>query len=364
MAINYTVSYTFSPSTTISSSQVNTNFSDNSNTWNGIEAKTKTFSNLGVDTELKSGGTIKSADGTHAAPGVTWTSDTTVGLARVSSQIAVIGHNAARYRRPVLQFGSTTTVAVESGLDGTSGNIPILFPDGSLRTETSTTRTTFNITRNAVLTTSGAQSGLTGATSEATNTWYALYAVKVTDSATLWVTIGSTVIPTQGNYSTLNTAYGTNGWVYLGMIRNGDNGGATGDILTFTQVGNHTRLKNVNTSYNIANSLGLLLATSASTTSLSYTYAAGTGTTNIPAHLTHVDYWAALVNSGGQQRIRDTAQAYDYSVASGGVSCAVLLTAADAAAGINVVPGTANKADIGLAGFWDGALGIGANPLL
>lgn len=90
MAISYSISYTFSPSTTISSSQVNTNFSDNSNTWNGIEAKTKTFSNLGVDTELKSGGTVSTANGTVAAPSLTFTNSTGSGIYRAGADNIVI----------------------------------------------------------------------------------------------------------------------------------------------------------------------------------------------------------------------------------------------------------------------------------
>lgn len=85
MAISFTVSYTFSPSTTISSSQVNTNFSDEANVWAGIEAKTKTFSNLGVDTELKSGGTVSAANGTVAAPAITFTNSTGSGLYRIGA---------------------------------------------------------------------------------------------------------------------------------------------------------------------------------------------------------------------------------------------------------------------------------------
>lgn len=51
MAINYTISYTFSPSTVISSAQVNQNFQDNANTWTGLEALTKSFSHLKVDND-------------------------------------------------------------------------------------------------------------------------------------------------------------------------------------------------------------------------------------------------------------------------------------------------------------------------
>jgi len=51
MAINYQISYTFSPSTVISSAEVNQNFSDNANTWIGVEAMTKTFSHIKMDAD-------------------------------------------------------------------------------------------------------------------------------------------------------------------------------------------------------------------------------------------------------------------------------------------------------------------------
>lgn len=345
MAISYTVSYTFSPSTTISSSQVNTNFSDNANTWNGIEAETKTLAKLKMD------------------------ADPTIALEVATKQY--VDHYST-WRRPVLQFGSITTVAVESGLDGTSGDIPILFPDGTVRTETSTTRTTFNITRNAVLVTSGAQSGLTGATSEATNTWYALYAVKVTDSSTQWVTVGSTVVPIQANFSTLNTAYGTNGWVYLGMIRNGDNAGSTGDILAFTQSGNRTVFSNV-CAANTITARGLRLATTAAASSLTYTYSAGTGTTDIPNNVLVVDYQCGKAfdastrgtqwtNSAGtfnlyiQMDHVTTVQSYMFPI------CDV-----PASSGLKVVlinSGSGLALDIFLTGFVDSVLGVGSNPIL
>lgn len=85
MAVSFTVSYTFSPGATISSSQVNTNFSDEANVWSGLEAKTTTLSNLGIDTELKSGGTIKAANGTVTAPSVTFTNSTGTGLYRIGA---------------------------------------------------------------------------------------------------------------------------------------------------------------------------------------------------------------------------------------------------------------------------------------
>lgn len=335
MAINFTISYTFTPGTTISSSQVNTNFSDEANVWIGLEALTKSFSGLRVD----------------ATP----TAATDVSIKSYVDKL-----NA--YRRPVLQFASTTTVAIESGLDGTSGDIPLLFPDGTLRTETSATRTTFNITRNAVLVTSGAQSGLTGATSEATNTWYALYGVKVTDSSTQWVTVGSTVIPTQGNFATLNTAYGTNGWVYLGMIRNGDNNSATGDILTFTQAGNLTLFKNI-TAGGASDTTGFKVAASGASTSLTYTYSAGTGTTDVPAHILMGYVGCGIAAGTGTSNVNTAAGNLEWGLSDGTHAYytrpIILLPL-----GVRLTNPSSIAMEVYLVGYVDGVLGIGANPVL
>lgn len=336
MALNFTISYTFSPGTTIASSQVNTNTSDVANVFTGLEALTKTLAKLKVDV------------------------DPTTALEVATKQY--VDHYST-WRRPVLQYGSATTVAVESGLDGTSGNIPILFPDGTLRTETSTTRTTFVITRNAVLVTSGAQSGLTGATSEATNTWYALYAVKVTDSSTLWVTVGSTVLPLQANYATLNTAYGTNGWVYLGMIRNGDQSGATGDILDFKMAGNVTLFSN-NCATNTYPMNGIAFAGSASATGVTWTAALGTAGKVFPNHVTAA-LWSYATTIGGNGLFLNDNVAIFFSYAVG--------VAATGSVGRSWLPKTtlqlglnsgAGAIDLNVSGFIDGVLGVGSNPIL
>lgn len=268
------------------------------------------------------------------------------------------------WRRPILQPASATTVSVQSGLDGTSGNIPILFPDGSVRTETSTTRTTFNITRNAVLVTSGAQSGLTGATSEANNTWYALYAVKVTDSSTLWVTVGSTVFPSQANYATLNTAYGTSGWVYLGAIRNGDNSATAGDILSFRMAGNFTQFYNTATG-NAFVGPGIRIATTASATSLTYSYTVGTGAAEIPDNIRHLLIRYAKGGGGaGDGQVDYGAATSILWISDNTVKEADQLWTAYGN-DIRVVSGASSVGmDIFLNGFVDMVLGVGSNPLL
>jgi hypothetical protein len=112
MAISYTVSYTFSPSTTI---------------WNGIEAKTKTFSNLGVDTELKSAGVVSCANGTVAAPSLTFTNSTGSGLYRVSADdiaFATAGTIALEVTNAqiVKAYNNITFSPTTKGLTGTTTN--------------------------------------------------------------------------------------------------------------------------------------------------------------------------------------------------------------------------------------------------
>ena len=193
-------------------------------------------------------------------------------------------NNLWSYRRPLLQWSSVTQVNLETGTNGTSGAAAILFPDGDYRTDSSTTHINFVITRNAALSGS-AQSGLRTSLSEANNTWYALYAVKVTDSTTDFVVVGDTLTPTQANFSTLNSNFGTGGWVYLGQIVNGDNSGAAGDIPKFVKSGALTTFYNTLSSANTVR--GIRLATTAGATSLTWTYASGTslGSSQVPSHI-------------------------------------------------------------------------------
>lgn len=340
MAINYVVSYTFSPSTTISSSQVNTNFSDNSNTWNGLESKSKSFAALQVD----------------ATPSA---------AADVARKDYVDG--LMPYRRPVLQYSSGTVVNMETGINGTSGQARILFPDGNLRTDSTSGRINCNLAQVAALSGS-AQSGLrTG--SQTANTWYSFYAVKVTDSTTNFVMVADTVLPLQANFSTLNVNFGTNGWVYLGTLANGDKNAATNVILSFTMIGNCVILRNTNNG-NAQQCSGILIGTqSIAGATLTVSYATGTniGTPQFPNQF-GMAYMIIAHNNGAQ----DITSVLD---SAGNIRRAVLQSPSTGANftfpvtvplldGIQVTGSASNKRDIFLSAYWDGVLGVGSNPIL
>lgn len=274
-----------------------------------------------------------------------------------------------KYRRPVLQWVSITTVDVESGIyAGTAGDVSIFFPDGNLRTVTSAnlSYTRFDITRNASL--SGTKlSGLRTSLSEATNTWYALYAVKTTDDVNSFVTVGDTVLPLQANYATLNSNFGSNGWVYLGLIRNGNSNSHTGDILKFKQAGNQTIL---NESEAAGLPTGFRLATGTATP-MDYTYAAGTGAAQIPnnINIAHLNY---IIGGGsitaGQTFFRHLASNSPYhsewlTSSTGNNTHAASNFPITDGARIDWAGGTA-VATIYIFGWIDSALGVGSNPLL
>jgi hypothetical protein len=269
--------------------------------------------------------------------------------------------NMWRYRRPKLSFVSVTTVDAETGLDGTSGDCSILFPDGDFRTVNSTTMSRFDITRNAAFSGSK-QSGLRPSLSEATNTWYALYAVKATDNATDFVIVGDTTLNLQANFATLNSAYGTNGWIYVGMIRNGDNSGATGDILAFIQHGNFTVFDNT-VAGNSNNGTGIRLATTAGATSLTYTWASGIGAAQIPSNIGIAHYGFSINAGTGVSSASNAANTWALDSASGASRrSGRFLT--DSASGLLLSNGSSVAMDVYLSGYIDGCLGIGSNPLL
>ncbi len=192
------------------------------------------------------------------------------------------------YRRPNLTFIGVTSVDVENNT-GTANQTTIVFPDGTIRSVTEDTSSThkyrrFIITATAEFTTGTEDSGLYSGLSETNNTWYAIYAVKSAIDTTKFVLVGTTTLPLRANFATLNTNLGTNGWVYLGLIRNGDGVSAAGDILNFSQSGGITTFRNSYTGPSTSvTSTGLLLAAAAVPNT--WAYSAGTGTTSVPNHI-------------------------------------------------------------------------------
>ncbi len=344
MALNLTKSFTFAPNTVIASSEVNTDLDTLYNAFIGLEAGTSSMSKLPLDT------------------------DPTSALYAATKQYV---DTYASYGRPTLVFSSVTKVVVEENT-GTSNQTKILFPDGNLRTVTEDPGVTnkyrvFDITATAEFTSGTEDSGIRSGISEANNTWYAIYAVKSLINSSNFVLAGDTTLPLRSAFSTLNSRYGTNSWVYLGMIRNGDGGTSNADILSFFQSGGTTMFSNLGTGHNNLPVMGILLATSASATTLTYTWANGTGSAEIPDNIGHVHYsasaGAAATTFSMNTQINSQNTVYSRLTSTATAKNKVLVFA-PATAGVNLTMGSGTTMDIGLEGFVDFVLGVGSNPLV
>src|SRR6185295_17771380 len=234
------------------------------------------------------------------------------------------------YRRPTIVWNSITSVGIERGfstpLTAASTTAAILFPDVQFRTDSNSNRIYFDITRNAIFNGSN-QSGLRAGQSECVNTWYAMYAVKCQNNSTDFVLVGDCLLqPSRGNVTNLNNAYGVNGWIFLGYIRNGDNSGATGDILRFVQAGYSFLFTNIETDIAGNGGIGLRLAAAAAT-SITYTLSPGMG---VGAGGTAVDipvvwnprFWAATGGPSGTsewigRNSANTQRYFDLTIAAG-----------------------------------------------
>lgn len=276
-----------------------------------------------------------------------------------SAQLGYLA-NLFSYRRPVLQYSSATVVNLETGNLGTSGQASIVFPDGSLISDSTSGHINCNLAQVAS-TGASPQSGLrTGAV--ANNTWYAIYAVKA-NSGAAFVTIADTVLPIQANYATLNSNFGTNSWVYLGMVRNGDNNGVATGILAFKQSGNMTIFSNSNGG-TVVGTTGSLLASSAGAAGVTYTYAAGTGAAQMPNNIGLGYYlFDTNISSTNISVLVSAARVMILIAPASNLMCLSLWGVAGG--NVTITPG-ANTGNTGiyLLGFVDTALGVGFNPLL
>lgn len=272
------------------------------------------------------------------------------------------------YRRPVLRFVAVNAVDVEANT-GTANETKIVFPDGDARTVQEDTSASnlyrrFIITAAAEFTSGTEDSGLRSGLSEANNTWYAIYAVKSLINSAKFVLVGDTAFPVTADFSTLNSRYGTNGWVYLGMIRNGDSSSATGDILSFVQTGNKTVFTNKCAAIGGNAGNGIEFATNTATT-MSYTYAAGDGDHQIPNHILTVDWYITASSTGavwGVTPQTDTTWFFSRQTNTPGTP-SIRIVDVGASLGIAAVSTSSTDHQVNLCGFTDGAL-MGSNPVI
>jgi hypothetical protein len=192
----------------------------------------------------------------------------------------------SRYRKPRLEYVDDNIVQAEVNLTSTTQSFIMLhdrlclFADRTLSLAVGANGETTGDTGAAV-------SGLGAGVSRTANNWYFVYAVLVQfgddNDGTKAILVANQTSPLAANIGTLNTAFGANKWVYMGVIRNGYNdGSATNVVVPFTYDAYGTLRFTQTTENNAPRGVRLATAT-ASVDNLSYDVATGTGAAHIPA---------------------------------------------------------------------------------
>ena len=270
----------------------------------------------------------------------------------------------ALYRRPNLVFVSVTEVDVESNI-GTPNETRIIFNDNEVRTVFEDTTLTskyrrFNITETADFSVSTENSGLRDGLSESGNAWYAIYAVKSQLDTTKFVLVGDDDLPLLANITALDARYGEKGWLYLGLIRNGDRDTGGGDILDFIQSGEKTLLNNVFDS----ESIGIKFLDALATGTQTWAYVSGTGSLQIPGNIAIAIWQCKLIGENGDfLQINDSsgAKSYHAGIAFGSNNhfAQVFMPATE---GVQIVSRAATSRKASLWGWVDNVMGLGFNP--
>ena len=265
--------------------------------------------------------------------------------------------------RPVLRWRNFFEVDLRPNNRSDGTDADLLFPDGTQVLDfindplESDIFNTFLTASWTTFRTGGIRPGL----SKTPNTWYAIYAVRATLGGA--VMVGDDTLPLQANVATLNTRYGQNRWIYLGMIRHGDNGDVPEEILKFVQVRNETHFLNVQTQAGFPNAAGIKLVSSFSTIDLDWDYSPGVGSIDIPDHIKIAKFSFFAIHDT-VNHVKDSAGTH-LLIASGipGVvaswreSCV-----APTEDGVKMFGASLETRAIYLFSFYDSVLGLGYNP--
>lgn len=206
------------------------------------------------------------------------------------------------YKKPTLKFIDANTVDIEANTETANETCLVVKSGEQLCVTEDTSSTTkyrrFLITASAEFTSGTEDSGLISTESEPTNHWIPIYAVKSQINSSNFVLVGTTeTTPIPTNFSSLNTLFGTDNWLYIGTIRNGDNVGEPTEIVDFNS-GTLTTTFNIVVS-SITELQGVLIHDEASA-SVTFTPSAGVSAAAVPSYFTTV-FWGCGSEVVGQQ---------------------------------------------------------------
>lgn len=269
-----------------------------------------------------------------------------------------------KYRRPNLIWIDNQTIDIENNVQNDANATMIIFPDGDVRTVSENTAVSHQYRRikrsDSPSLTATHDSGLS--TTNIDN-WVPIYAVKTTDDATKFVLVGNQLLPILSNFSALNSAYGSSGWLYLGLIHTGR---SDNNFMKFRQSGNTTIFLEYTTGATGSGipKPGPFMSAGVSVTSRTYSYSAGFGVEAIPNNI-KIACFGASASLGNNIDVTNAAgTAFYFSTGTGSVTSPNFSTQiwCSALTGFRIASSSSCDMEIKVVGYIDDALGIGSNP--
>lgn len=177
----------------------------------------------------------------------------------------------SRYRKPRLVYVDGSTISLEQ--NGPNGEVLVYGRDRLWSIVDNTLAFGSNANGETSGDTGAAVSGLLQGESRTANRWYYIYAVEVqygTNSNGInAILVGSVTSPLPSNITTLNSAFGTGKWVYMGVVRNGYNDGTNTNVIIPFKYDDNGYLRFTNAT--ASEGIGMTLNSGTGTTNLEYT---------------------------------------------------------------------------------------------
>ncbi len=236
----------------------------------------------------------------------------------VGSQEVSLNWLLSRYRKPRLEYTSADIVTCEASAIG----ISVVMGRDRLWTIYDTTLS-LAVAANGQLAahTGTAVSGLGAGITRTANRWYYVYAVEVQGGTQTGgvnaILVATELSPETANITTHNTNFGTDKWVYMGVIRNGYNDGTNTNVIVKFKYDECGYLRFTEGTVN-EEGLGVTMASTTSATSLEYSIVIGNAAAaTIPPVATRCTFGGHRSNNGFEFHYRDIATDENHMIASG-----------------------------------------------
>ncbi len=238
----------------------------------------------------------------------------------LGSQEVSLMYLISRYRKPRLVYSTSDIVTVEDNAP-TAGSPVVVARDRVWTIYDTTCSLAVDANGETSGDTGTAVSGRAAGISRTDNRWYYIYAVEVqygTQATGVYcILVAHTTSPETANITTLNTAFGTGKWVYMGVVRNGYNDGTNGGVIVQFVYDAAGFIRFTHTTVD-SEGVGVTMASTTGTTNLEYEIVIGnSAAATIPGVASRVRFGGHRESHGMELHYRNVSTDENHMITGG-----------------------------------------------